>query len=109
MRSEPPIKRTVAFIDGQNLFHSARSAFGYTYPNYDVTALANAACASRGKWDYPNLTVKKIPRQVLSRCAWGTTTTACRWRTCPRHRPPSPPTPLLRFQCSLVPEGEGRE
>jgi uncharacterized LabA/DUF88 family protein len=48
LRSEPPIKRTVAFIDGQNLFHSVRSAFGYTYPNYDVAALARAVCAAKG-------------------------------------------------------------
>lgn len=27
--------------------------------------------AFRGHGDYPNLTVKKIPRQVLSRCEWG--------------------------------------
>lgn len=27
--------------------------------------------AFRGKGEYPNLTVKKIPRQVLSRCEWG--------------------------------------
>jgi len=27
--------------------------------------------AFRGKDDYPNLTVKKIPKQVLSRCEWG--------------------------------------
>ena len=28
--------------------------------------------AFRGKADrYPNLTVKKIPKQVLSRCEWG--------------------------------------
>ena len=27
--------------------------------------------AFRGRCDYPNLTVKKIPRQVLSRCEWG--------------------------------------
>src|SRR6185312_14044746 len=31
---EPAIKRAVAFIDGQNLFHHARQAFGYHYPNY---------------------------------------------------------------------------
>lgn len=48
MRSAPSIKRTVAFIDGQNLFHSVRSAFGYTYPNYDVAALARAVCAAKG-------------------------------------------------------------
>lgn len=29
-------------------------------------------CTSfRGRGDYPNLTVKKIPRQVLTRCEWG--------------------------------------
>lgn len=27
--------------------------------------------AFRGREDYPNLTVKKIPKQVLSRCEWG--------------------------------------
>jgi adenine-specific DNA-methyltransferase len=27
--------------------------------------------AFRGRDDYPNLTVKKIPKQVLSRCEWG--------------------------------------
>lgn len=48
MPAEPPIKRTVAFIDGQNLFHAAKAAFGYTFPNYDVLALSKATCASRG-------------------------------------------------------------
>ena len=47
MPAEPPVKRTVAFVDGQNLFHAARSAFGYTYPNYDVAALARSICAAR--------------------------------------------------------------
>ena len=39
---EPALPRTIALVDGQNLFHAAREAFGYTYPNYDVTALAKA-------------------------------------------------------------------
>ena len=42
MPSEPSIKRAVVFIDGQNLFHAAREAFGYTYPNYDVGALSRS-------------------------------------------------------------------
>jgi hypothetical protein len=46
--AEPAIKRAVAFVDGQNLFHAAREAFGHTYPNYDVSALANAVCQSQG-------------------------------------------------------------
>lgn len=49
MSGEPPIKRAVAFVDGQNLFHAAREAFGYTYPSYDVTALAKQVCA-RQEW-----------------------------------------------------------
>ncbi len=50
MKGEPPTKRAVAFVDGQNLFHAAREAFGYTYPNYDVSALAELVCARRG-WE----------------------------------------------------------
>ncbi|MEW6487972.1 MAG: NYN domain-containing protein [Thermodesulfobacteriota bacterium] len=48
MASEPQAKTTVAFVDGQNLFHSAREAFGYTHPNYDVRALAQAVCQAQG-------------------------------------------------------------
>lgn len=48
MPAEPPVKRAVAFVDGQNLFHAARVAFGYTYPNYDVKALAEALCNAHG-------------------------------------------------------------
>ncbi len=48
MNSEPPVKRAVVFVDGQNLFHAAREAFGYTYPNYDVSALAKQVCTSQG-------------------------------------------------------------
>ena len=48
MPSEPATKRAVAFIDGQNLFHSARGAFGHTYPNYDVLALAERLCRMQG-------------------------------------------------------------
>lgn len=44
MPLEPSVKRAVAFIDGQNLFHAARESFGHTYPNYDVSALARTIC-----------------------------------------------------------------
>jgi uncharacterized LabA/DUF88 family protein len=46
---EPGIKRVAAFVDGQNLFHGAREAFGYTFPNYDAQALARTIC-SRRSW-----------------------------------------------------------
>jgi len=48
VRSEPPIKRVITFVDGQNLYHCARSAFGYTYPNFNVVALSQKLCESRG-------------------------------------------------------------
>lgn len=48
MPKEPLTKRTVAFFDGQNLFHCAKAAFGYTYPNFDPVALTNAVCAQQG-------------------------------------------------------------
>jgi len=48
MLSEPSIKRCVAFFDGQNVFHSARESFGYTFPNYDVVALASRIAAGQG-------------------------------------------------------------
>ena len=48
MPPEPATKRTVAFVDGQNLFYAAKEAFGYTYPNYAPLALAGALCAGQG-------------------------------------------------------------
>ena len=46
--AEPPVKRTIAFVDGQNLFHAAKEAFGYAFPNFDIAALAAAVCGSNG-------------------------------------------------------------
>jgi uncharacterized LabA/DUF88 family protein len=51
MAQEPATKRAVCFIDGQNLFHSAKLAFGYTFPNYDVSALALYVCRTNN-WHY---------------------------------------------------------
>jgi uncharacterized LabA/DUF88 family protein len=48
MPVEPAFKRAVAFFDGQNMFHCAKAAFGYTFPNYDPLALAQAVCAAKG-------------------------------------------------------------
>lgn len=48
MPNEPQVKRAVAFLDGQNLFHAAKGAFGYTYPNYDVTCLTGKICTEYG-------------------------------------------------------------
>jgi uncharacterized LabA/DUF88 family protein len=48
MPPEPSIKRTVAFFDGQNLYHHAKAAFGYSYPNYSPLALASQVCGNNG-------------------------------------------------------------
>ncbi|MDE2148837.1 MAG: site-specific DNA-methyltransferase [Gammaproteobacteria bacterium] len=48
--------------------------------------------AFRGRGDYPNLTVKKIPKQVLSRCEWGRDDYSLRVETLPK-APPSPQPP----------------
>jgi uncharacterized LabA/DUF88 family protein len=45
---EPAIKRAVAFVDGQNLFHQCKDAFGYTFPNYDIRKLAECIATAQG-------------------------------------------------------------
>ena len=50
MPAEPVQKRAVVFVDGQNLYHAVKDAFNYTYPNYDVAALAKAVCLKQG-WE----------------------------------------------------------
>lgn len=42
--------KAIVFVDGQNLYHSVREAFGYTYSNYDILALAQKM-AGQNKWD----------------------------------------------------------
>lgn len=44
MPTEPLVKRTFVFIDGQNLFHHAKAAFGYQFPNYDPKKLSEYIC-----------------------------------------------------------------
>lgn len=48
MAVEPAQKRTVAFFDGQNLFHMAKKCFGYVWPNFDPHTLAEQVCKTRG-------------------------------------------------------------
>lgn len=50
MSLEPSSKKAIVFIDGQNLFHAAREAFGHSYPNYDARKLAQRICSDQG-WD----------------------------------------------------------
>ncbi len=45
---EPKLKRTIVFIDGQNLHYAVKNAFGYAYPNYDVKLLSEKICLDQG-------------------------------------------------------------
>ncbi len=51
--------------------------------------------AFRSRGDFANLTVKKIPKQVLSRCEWGHDDYSLRVENLPQ-APPSPPSSLPR-------------
>lgn len=48
MAIEPQTKRVRVFVDGQNLFHAVRGAFGYRYPNYDIKTLVEVVCRAKG-------------------------------------------------------------
>jgi len=48
MAEKPKHVRAVTFIDGQNLFYSAKNAFGYDYPNYNPLRLSQAFCKKNG-------------------------------------------------------------
>jgi hypothetical protein len=43
--AEPPVKRAIAFFDGQNLFRAVRPGFGRINLNYDVKGFAPAPAA----------------------------------------------------------------
>jgi len=46
--TEPTEKRAFVFIDGQNLYHAIKEAFGYNYPNYSIKLLSEQICLSHG-------------------------------------------------------------
>ena len=50
--------------------------------------------AFRGRGEYPNLTVKKIPKQVLSRCEWGHDDYSLQVENLPKAPHPSPLPPV---------------
>lgn len=45
---EPKAKNTIVFVDGQNLYRTAKDAFGYNYPNYNIKLLSEKVCSSQG-------------------------------------------------------------
>jgi uncharacterized LabA/DUF88 family protein len=50
MPAEPESKRVCAFFDGQNLFHAAERAFGYSFLTCDPLKLAGCLCSRRVGW-----------------------------------------------------------
>ena len=54
-----------------------------------------------GTENYPNLTVKKIPKQVLSRCEWGHDDYSLKVENLPK-APPAPPRVDKRGQIDLI-------
>jgi adenine-specific DNA-methyltransferase len=76
-------ERDFIYITTQNLSHDQLAQFSDEV-GADRSLLVLCR-AFRGKADkFPNLTVKKIPKQVLSRGEWGTTTTASKSKICPK-------------------------
>jgi len=59
--------------------------------------------AFRGKGDFPNLTVRKIPKQVLSRCEWGHDDYSLQVENLPKAPEPDAPPPA---QAGLFTEDE---
>lgn len=51
---EPKIKKAFVFVDGQNLYRAAKDAFGYHYPNYNISLLSKHVCSIRG-WDLSSI------------------------------------------------------
>ncbi len=50
MLQDPAEKSAVAFIDGSNMRHSARTTFGEAFANFNPLALAETVCAAQG-WE----------------------------------------------------------
>ncbi len=65
--------------------------------------------AFRAKADaYPNLTVKKIPKQVLSRCEWGHDDYSLQVENLPQ-KPPEPPYPPSLLEGEEINAGQGQQ
>ena len=47
---EPPIKRAVTFFDLQDLFLSSKSAWGYSFPNFDPVELSRLVITRHSGW-----------------------------------------------------------
>jgi uncharacterized LabA/DUF88 family protein len=68
MPKAPRNPQLISFVDGQNLFNSAKEAFGYSFPNYDILKLSKKISEVNG-WDlietrfYTGIPERADPRQ----------------------------------------------
>ena len=69
MPIEPSVKRAYAFVDGQNLFHCTKQAFGYPHPNYDVKSLAAKICANNG-WNFDKVCFYTGVPSAMDNAVW---------------------------------------
>lgn len=63
---EPSTKRTIVFIEDQNLFHAARLADGYTYPQVGATKNGDPTdleCLSQNDKRFTRFAIGWSPRQ----------------------------------------------
>lgn len=91
MSAEPDVKRAVVFIDGRNLFHSVRGAFGYGFPNVD------SKVASATRRAPLRLTAVASTRPTRARSiAQPTMPASTRTTTAPKRNTESDPAPVKR-------------
>jgi hypothetical protein len=68
MPPEPAVKRAIAFIDGQNLFHAARESFGYPYPSYKVASAFPFSPTTRNRRGIEKTDWIKVDRVTYDAC-----------------------------------------
>ncbi len=86
-------ERDFIYVTTQNLSHDQLQ--GLSDEVGDGRTLLVVCSAFRGKPDkYPNLTIKKIPKTVLSRCEWGHDDYSLKTENLPK-APPEPGQPGL--------------
>jgi uncharacterized LabA/DUF88 family protein len=69
MPDEPSIKRASVFIDGQNLFHTVKAAFGYTHPNFDPIKLSEMICKAQG-WSLQKVHFYTGVPEIIDNATW---------------------------------------
>lgn len=83
-------ERDFVYITTANLNHEQLQQLQQLSDVVDAERSLLVLCtAFRGRGEYANLTVKKIPRQVLSRCEWGHDDYSLRVENLPQ-KPPEP-------------------